>query len=204
MSKWTFGVLLLGFCFVGTLTFAQKAADKQPESYCEATTEDYAVYTAIIHDLGGPEDPEEAWQGKELLITDQTAAYELKEGQIGMWGFHSKSTAAPSGATVADFKAKSNHLCAIKPFENSELIDHVVLNKYFQKGHDGWEKFYKQHPKAAGYWDFSLSGHNSAGDEALVYVGHHCGWLCGTGHLYLLKKQDGNWKVINRLMLWIS
>ncbi len=73
-----------------------------------------------------------------------------------------------------------------------------------RKHGDGWQEFYKNHPKAAGFWTFSRPGYNPARDEALLYVTHNCGWLCGTGHLYLLAKEDGRWKVKNRLFLWIS
>jgi hypothetical protein len=71
----------------------------------------------------------------------------------------------------------------------------------------GWEGFYKKYPKSAGFWQFSRPGYNFTRDEALLYVGHSCGGLCGTGHLDLLSQQNeqnGQWTVKNRMMLWIS
>jgi hypothetical protein len=66
------------------------------------------------------------------------------------------------------------------------------------------QQFYKQYPEADLYWIFSRPGYNSSRTEALLDVTHWCGELCGTGHLYFLAKQNGKWKVQNRLMLWIS
>jgi hypothetical protein len=138
------------------------------------------------------------------LITDETAAAQVQGGRMKMWGFRSKSRVSPAEETVADFKARSNKVCTIPSLTDYRLIKHEELDSYFRKRHDGWKEFYKEHPHAGGYWQLSLPGYSSADDEALVYVSHGCGWLCGTGHLYLLRKQAGKWEVVNRLMLWIS
>jgi hypothetical protein len=41
-------------------------------------------------------------------------------------------------------------------------------------------------------------------NQALVYIEHGCGGLCGTGHYVLLEKGVDGWKVIKRSMVWIS
>ena len=38
-------------------------------------------------------------------------------------------------------------------------------------------------------------GFNRDGTRALVYVGHHCGSLCGGGTYHFLVKKDGRWQV---------
>ena len=40
----------------------------------------------------------------------------------------------------------------------------------------------------------SAVGFNRDGTRALVYVGHHCGSLCGGGTYHLLLKKDGRWQ----------
>ena len=35
-------------------------------------------------------------------------------------------------------------------------------------------------------------------------MGYRCGDLCGAGGLYLLVKEDGNWKVQETLLVWQS
>ena len=69
---------------------------------------------------------------------------------------------------------------------------------------DGWRAFYAKYPGSVGYVSLSRVGFNNEADQALVYVGHTCGGLCGTGKLVLLQKQNGLWGITKELLLWIS
>lgn len=193
----------------------QKKDDAVPsERSCELTESDYAVYTALLDGLGGPEHPEEAWRGKEFLVVDKTADTRWIDAQRGGWGFRSSSKESPGAEAVADFKTKRGARCAVKSGfgdpKTYAMIPAFEIDQYFARGKDGkrigdsWKGFYKNHPNAGGFWQFSQPAYNSAGDEAIVYVSHSCGGLCGTGHLYLLTRRSGVWKMTNRLMLWIS
>jgi hypothetical protein len=97
-------------------------------------------------------------------------------------------------------------LCELKPqfgdVRTYRIVAQKELDEVFRGGH--WEDFYKKYPQAGGVWTFSRPGYNSARNEAVLYVGHACGSLCGTGHLYFLAKRNDQWIVQNRLMLWIS
>ena len=139
-------------------------------------------------------------------VADVTAAPRDTKSHWGGWGFRSNSKAAPSHDTVADFERKARSSCALKPEYGDamhyKLISKEELDKAFHEG--GWSDFYKKYPDAGGVWTFSRPGYNSARNEAVLSVSHACGELCGTGHLYFLTKRDGQWKVQNRLMLWIS
>lgn len=192
-------------CYVSPQSTAQNTPQKV-KSHCELTQDDYAVYAALITGLGRPEDPEEAWQGKEILIVGLTAAPRDTKSHWGDWGFRSKSKAAPSHDTIVDFERKARSSCVLKAefgdAESYKVIAQEELDKIFKEG--GWEDFYKKYPETGGVWTFSRPGYNSAGNEAVLYVGHSCGSLCGTGHLYFLAKQNDQWIVQNRLMLWIS
>ena len=42
------------------------------------------------------------------------------------------------------------------------------------------------------------------GKRALVYVGFHCGGLCGVGVLYLMEQGASGWQVVKTGQLWIS
>lgn len=104
---------------------------------------------------------------------------------------------------------RAHSACAVKPEfgdpNSYKIIARDEVDNFFKKGVGrGWQEFYKKYPKSAGFWQFSRPGYSSTRDEALLYVGHSCGGLCGTGHLYLLSKQSGKWTVKNRVMLWIS
>ena len=175
---------------------------------CSLSADDYAVFSAVLLNRGGPEDPEEEWQTKpEILISEQTAKDEAKTGS--MWGFRSRSKQAPSDETVGNFNSHQVEGCSLKaaldPAISYSLISEKELHGYFNNKHkDGWGIFYAKHPKAAGYLQFSAVGYNTPRTEALVFLGHYCGSLCGTGHLFLLEKENGQWVVKNRLMQWIS
>jgi hypothetical protein len=197
--------LLVGVLLLPAVPLQAKAA---ATASCSVSAEDYALFSAVLLDRGGPEDPEEEWETKpEILISDETTTDEAKVGE--MWGFRSKSKQAPSNETVANFNSHQVKGCSLKASLDPKIAYSLISGKevdgYFKGKHkDGWGIFYAKHPKAAGYLTFSAVGYNSSGTEALVFLGHHCGWLCGTGHLYLLVKENGQWSVKNRLMQWIS
>jgi hypothetical protein len=191
---------------------ARQSKQTETPVTCELSDEDYAVFTSVLQGLGKPEDPEEQWRDKQILVLDVTEAGQVEPGQWKGWGFRSNSKAAPSSETRKDFEVKARDQCPLKEnwgdtksysrFENKEYRE--LFEEKNSKPHDGWMGFYTKHPKAGGIWSFSRPGYNNRKDEAVLYVTHSCGWLCGTGHLYLLTKEHDQWKVKNRLFLWIS
>jgi|HubBroStandDraft_1064217.scaffolds.fasta_scaffold158521_1 hypothetical protein len=191
---------------------ARVRAQNQPSSPgalpCELTAEDYAVYSAILDDLGTPEDPEEEWRrSPDFILADRTTVDTFSDYDP-TWGFRSNSKQAPSSQTVADFKARLKKSCAIRPLFKAKISPHLVSNdeisKLFEQKGDGWKGFYQRYPKSSGTWNLSSVGYSNDGLEALVFVRHGCGGKCGTGHLVLLAKEHGTWVVKNRTMLWIS
>jgi len=44
-------------------------------------------------------------------------------------------------------------------------------------------------------FEVSAVGFNNDRTRALVYVGHHCGSLCGGGQYHLLVKKEGKWQI---------
>lgn len=83
----------------------------------------------------------------------------------------------------------------------SDAEENALFNS---KKHDGWKTFYAKYPNAGGIMAFSRVGFNEKRDRALVYSTIGCGWLCGTGHYHLLKKESGKWLVFMSDMAWIS
>jgi hypothetical protein len=189
----------------------QKHKDKSSSAPCKLTSDDYSVYSAMLNGRGRPEDPEERWDDKpQLIIADSTGkGGALFKERKGLWssGFRTNSKNKPADDTERDFMLKLESECAVEMgMENApsyRLISRKEVDEIFKKN-DGWEEFYKRYPKSSGIWSFSRVGYNAAANEALVYVVHSCGMLCGTGHLYLLTKQNEKWMVKDRLMLWIS
>jgi len=67
-----------------------------------------------------------------------------------------------------------------------------------------WNEFYKRHPNSEGVIVLSRVGFNAGMNQALLYIDHTCGGLCGTGHYVLLEKSHGAWRVVKREMVWVS
>ena len=40
--------------------------------------------------------------------------------------------------------------------------------------------------------------------SALLFLGYSCGGLCGQGNFLLLRKRDGQWRVVKSMMTWVS
>jgi hypothetical protein len=72
----------------------------------------------------------------------------------------------------------------------------------FKRG--GWGEFYKRYPDSGGFISVSRPGFNKEMDQALIFIEHRCGDLCGTGHYILLEKSGDTWKVIQQNLVWIS
>ena|SRR5215469_1841779 len=210
MTKWLSILFLVAVtCPAGSQDKPASATKESTQSSCELTQDDYAVFGALLNVLRGPEDPEEAWERKQMLIANVTTPpFPDQPVEQTRWGFRSNSKAAPSQETLSDYVEKAHSTCAVKPEfgdpHSYEIIAREELDSFFKKGGGWWQGFYQKYPKSAGYWQFSRPGYNSTGDEALLYADHVCGDLCGTGHLYLLSKQSGKWTVKNHVMLWIS
>jgi hypothetical protein len=192
---------------------AGQSSDQEPApGTCELSEEDYAVFTGILEGLGRPEHPEETWKGKEILVSDVTGQAKIEDRQLNRWRYPSDSNPAPAAETRVDFIAKGKDECPLKEAWGDPKLYKPLSRKevsgYFDRKdgrkHDGWKDFYARHPRTAGFWTFSHPGYNSAKDEALLYVVHSCGWLCGTGHLYFLAREKGKWNVKNKLFLWIA
>lgn len=84
------------------------------------------------------------------------------------------------------------------------LIDADDMNVIFNDFENGWEEFYRRYPNSPGITTLSRAGFNQDGTEALVYMGAQFHYLAGAGNLYRLEKQDGVWKIVEKMMLWIS
>jgi hypothetical protein len=71
-----------------------------------------------------------------------------------------------------------------------------------------WKTFYERYPDSGGYLVFSAVGFNEGKTRALVYIGHHCGNLCGGGTHHFLQKVDDRWREIRpkdvTMCMWMS
>lgn len=88
-------------------------------------------------------------------------------------------------------------------FENNRLSE--VPNK--TEAIDQYQHDYLSNRDAYiwGYYEFGIISIAEDGQEAEVYIGIHCGRLCGNGTVYTLQRNgSGQWEIIGSEWLWIS
>lgn len=64
--------------------------------------------------------------------------------------------------------------------------------------------FEARFPKNFGYFVVSHAGLNLSKTEAILYVDHFCGGLCGGGGYFLMRKVNGVWRVVAEHVTWVS
>jgi len=68
----------------------------------------------------------------------------------------------------------------------------------------GTSDFEARFPNSFGFFVVSHVGLNLNKTEALLYVDHFCGGLCGGGDYVLMRKVNGVWHIVERHMTWVS
>jgi len=176
-------VILLLISSVSLYQGSAVKTDKALKPYEDA--EAYEVYSAII--------PTgwlwQAQKAKSLVISSETKGYQMclrpevdSENIIGQ---------AISEYVKLNEKTwlLQQQLNVEKPYR---FITSDDLKSVFE--HGDWEKFGKQYPDSGGWIELSAVGFNTDKTVAVVYMGHHCGMLCGGGGFHVLQKKDGKWE----------
>lgn len=90
--------------------------------------------------------------------------------------------------------------------ENGYIVDYDrKFEKYFiDEGVGGWEKLYRENPKARGMVEISLPAYNEKSNLVLVYVGIQFYELFGHGWLILYRFNDGELRELIRQGVWVS
>jgi len=157
----------------------------QPQPYEDV--EAYEVYSAIL-----PSD----WTWRDakantLVIQSKARAYKMCVNPEG----ESKEILKDAISSYVELSKKSWLLQRFFNMEKPyELISSEEWKSTFERG--SWEKFYERYPNSRGYIDLSPVGFNKEKTVAIVYMGHHCGNLCGGGTFYVLQKKDGKWGLL--------
>lgn len=82
-------------------------------------------------------------------------------------------------------------------------LDFVVVSRSeLQHGQPG--DFERRFPNNFGHFAISQAGLNFSKTEAIFYVDHYCGGLCGGGAYVLMRKVNGVWSVVAEQMTWES
>ena len=191
--------LLLGLVAAACLCGGQ--ADKCEAQSANQDQERYAVYSVVLDRMFVREST------KLLVIQDKTGD-DFTDNAEQRWENIRKKLAPISQKTIEDFKSRNSQPSSL---ENKftlttkvTFISKSEVDKMFGKGGGWWEAFYKRYPNSPGLITLSNIGFNSEMTEALLYVGHGCGGLCGQGNYVLLVKTNGTWRLERQVMTWIS
>ena len=165
-------------------------------------SEEYAVYAALINEMYVNE------RTKFLVVVDRTATESLITKGLERKDIGGMLSPVTSAAVEAFIERNARP----EPLEESfdlkakyVLLSHDKRDEYFKPGvMEGWKTLEEKYPGASGFIRLAGVGFNPEKDEALTYVEHGCGSLCGTGTYVLLRKSAKGWKVDKTVMLWIA
>jgi len=159
--------------------------------------EEYAVYSALVQ-----QNPIGYNLGSSIVIREQTVS------GADMLELALENVHALPARLVDSYRSRNAASYTLGPNLDVEqdyaLMPEEDWDKIFGPGGAMWTRFQARYPEASGLVIFSRVGFDANEDKALATMGYRCGDLCGAGGLYLLVKEDGNWKVQEELMAWQS
>jgi hypothetical protein len=181
--------------------FAQTPATPKDTEAC--TEQDYAIYTVALNDLFGKQKPD------KVVIIDQTSLG-VPPGMAAMTQFGGKAQellkSTPKEAKD-DFHSRNKTRVKIESDRIKAAFELVLLSAEsagkLVEGGGGWAGFHKTYPRS-GISLMSRPGVNADHTKALLYVGTSCDMLCGDGEFILLGKEGDQWKVLNKVIIWVS
>jgi hypothetical protein len=203
---------LIGTCLL--LVAFQAAPTQQPNKLSgELPDEDYAIYSLVLQ-------THFVKDGIERIVLGDHTLMEYPPIMMAMTQFGGSKDAKTIGESAAketlqDYEQKNKTPLPLAPkfTLNVPLVlmsaaerDRVFMITGEKKvaGPKGMEAFQKLYPKSPGFMNISRIGFNSDRTQALLYIGFVCGGLCGEGHIFLLVKENGTWKIRHVAMTWVS
>jgi hypothetical protein len=193
------------------MTYAIPVQSQQAGDQSGIPAEEYAIYAAVIGNMFADDKVSFDSQSKvkTLVIESRTVsnifatALGHNEGERVKKQFPSISQ-----ETIDDFAAKNAKTHQLTTSFDLKLKYTIPpkerIEQIFKSRPDAWDEFYRQFPDSGGFIALSRAGLNSGSNQALVYLQHSCGMLCGSGHYLLLVKNDRGWVVQKKVMAWIS
>jgi hypothetical protein len=161
----------------------QSASNNKAGATLYEDQESYEIYSAILPS----EWPWRDAHAKSLIIQTETKGYQMclrpdKESE--------EKFASAISAYVSLNKTPSLLQRKIDIEIPYQLIMADQLNT---NSNAGWVEFHQRYPNSKGWIELSAVGFNHDKTVAVVYMGHHCGDLCGGGGFHVLEKKAGRW-----------
>lgn len=179
----------------------------QSESSQIVSDEEYKIYSVALKHLMSKRDDKEMPVIKIKTDVDKDSK---DFNNLEMRGF---------GLTIEKIDHEARWDFLIKNEKSSTLenkfpneINHIFITDeqlkkdfaYKVDGYMNWELFSEKYPKTDSIYTFSRAGFSRDGNKALIFVTFWCFSACGEGNYYIMKKENGEWRIVDRLMTWIS
>jgi len=182
---------------------------RQAGDQSKIAAEEYAIYGAVIRNMFAGDRVTFDTQAKVklLVIEDRTVSEHFNAAAGENEKERLKQIFSPpiSQEIIDDYVAKN---AKSRQLTNSLDIKlkYTLIPKEKIKPITGLpsDEFYRQFPDSGGYIALSRVGFNANSDQALAYMQHVCGGLCGSGHYLLLVKKNKEWVVQKQFVAWES
>jgi len=178
---------------------------KELAAYTDADA--YAVYSVIL----APERPASVAKAKIFVIETETDDYPKYGDDDTKCLVSPKGEESTYDPVIAAYRAANKTASLLQPkFDLPvpyKLVSTSWIQGLFAKNGGGWKEFYANYPNSGGLISMSAVGFNADKTIALVYMGHSCGGLCGSGGYHVLKKINGSWAEIKwagTSCVWVS
>ena len=158
--------------------------------------EEQAVYSVVVHSGDG-----------SAVLLRETSSDISNDDPAQSLDYIKSGLPSASKETLNSFIDRNQEHTQLSPDMQLD-VEYVLLSDDEQKSiftqAEGWDTFYEKYPGSGGYTSLSRVGFNDELDQAVVYAGNMAGPLMGAGFYYLLEKKDGEWRIIEQVMAWIS
>jgi hypothetical protein len=175
-----------------------------------ADRDEQAVYSATLPALG--------WGQRAFLIKEMTSPSARSSLGSGGLAYVDMQGITPAVATSTrnNFLARNRKPSSLSPdmkldFQyyliSKEELDEICTNT--PPSPDGISggpinEMSRRYPDTSGLTELSRVGFNWDRTEALVYIYHYCGSICGYIYLVRLEKHGGIWQVKDKWLMGIS
>jgi hypothetical protein len=146
--------------------------------------EAYEVYSSIIPS----EWPLRAARAKTLIMQNETKGFQMCLRPEKEWE-------EKVGPAISDYVRLNREPLLLQRKINVEVPYQLIMADELRSAMQtaDWEGFYQRYPNSGGWIELSAVGFNATKTVAVVYMGHHCGSLCGGGGFHVLEKKNGQW-----------
>ena len=185
-------IALLAINFIACSLFTSAPPPKTDE----VEREEQAVYSFFIKEGAGP-----------VLILEDSATGLYTDDLREVKKYIQSSFKDVSSETIQSFVERNGQPQKLSPNMNLG-VEYKLLNsdelKEITSGPNWNEVLAEKYPGSYGYVIFSRVGFNNSLNQAIVYMGRVEGPMMGSGSYYLLEKKNGEWILMDEIMVWIS